>query len=89
MIIGGNNNFNNQNNNFQNKFNDINKQNKKNQIKNTFVDDITIQKHSNPTNKHDMSDKALAMLHERYSQGLISLEEFNKKCNILGQKRQK
>ena len=35
-----------------------------------------------------MADKTLAVLHERLKQGTISLEEFNKRCNELGKKRQ-
>ena len=40
-------------------------------------------------NKNDMYDKTLALLHERLSQGAITLEEFNRKCRELGKKRQK
>lgn len=90
MIIGKNDNYNNQINNFNTKFNTLKEQNKNNPInKNPFVDDISVKKHTNPINNNDMADKSLAMLHERYKNGLISLEEFNKKCNMIGQKRQK
>ena len=54
-----------------------------------FVEDNTINKHTDPTNQNDMYDKTLAMLNERLQKGAITLEEFNKKCSILGQKRQK
>ena len=59
------------------------------QPKNIFVKDISSQQHVDPTNKSDMSDKSLAMLHERLEQGLISFEEFNKKCIELGKRREK
>ena len=39
--------------------------------------------------KNDMADKSFAMLHERYENGLISLEEFTKQCNKLNKIRQK
>ena len=34
-----------------------------------------------------MSDKTLALLHERLEKGSITLDEFNKKCAQLGKKR--
>lgn len=56
--------------------------------KNIFTNDIKTQQHINPINKNDMSDKTLALLHERLQKGTISLDEFNKQCEILGKKRQ-
>ena len=56
--------------------------------KNIFTQDIKTQQHKNPTNKNDMYDKTLALLHERLQQGSITLEEFNKKCRDLAKKRQ-
>ena len=103
MIIGNNtpnNNFNNQhrkseisnssmNNTYENRWNEINKYNQQRPVsKNVFVKDIKEQKYSNASNTKGMQDKTLAMLHERLEQGTISLEEFNKKCAILGQQRQ-
>ena len=58
------------------------------QHRNIFTKDIKTQQHINPTNKQDMADKSLAILHERLQQGIISLDEFNKKCEELGRKRQ-
>ena len=55
---------------------------------NAFVTDMAHQKHTNPNNNNDMSDRALSILHERLKSGIITLEEFNKKCNIIGKKRQ-
>lgn len=37
--------------------------------------------------KSEMLDKSYAMLKERYQNGLITLEEFNKKCNKLNKMR--
>ena len=39
------------------------------------------------TNKNDMADKTYAMLQERYNNGLITLDEFTKKCQQLNKKR--
>ena len=74
-----NNQFINQNQQFQNQM--------ESQNKNIFTQDIKSQQHINPINKNDMTDKALALLHERLEQGVISLDEFNKKCKELGKKR--
>lgn len=57
--------------------------------KNIFTKDIKTQQHINPLNKNDMADKTLALLHERLNQGSISLDEFNKQCEILRTNRQK
>lgn len=96
MIIGNNNpktkhqNSNNQlANTFENKWNKIQEYNKnRTQRKNVFVKDIKEQHYTNSSNANQMHDKTLAMLHERLQNGTITLEEFNKKCNILGQQRQ-
>ena len=58
------------------------------QHKNIFTKDFKTQQHINPTNKQDMADKSLAIVHERLQQGSISLDEFNRKCEELGKKRQ-
>ena len=41
------------------------------------------------TSKTDMADKSYAMLKERYQNGLITLEEINKKCNQINKLRKK
>lgn len=101
MLIGGNN-FNNNklntNTQFeQNRFQKSNAQVEQNQQilsskanfkDNTFTEDLSTFKHTNATNNNDMYDKSLAMLHERLDNNLITLEEFNKKCEQLGKKRQ-
>lgn len=43
---------------------------------------------TDPTNSKDMSDKAVALLHERYKNNLINKEDFNKHCNDIGKNRQ-
>lgn len=77
-----NNQFVNKNKEFQERMSNIQSQ------KNIFTQDIKTQQHINPTNKNDMYDKTLALLHERLQQGSITLEEFNKKCRDLAKKRQ-
>lgn len=58
------------------------------QQKNVFTQDIKTKQHTNPANNNEMYDKTLSLLHERLEQGSISLDEFNKKCEELGRKRQ-
>lgn len=84
MIIG-NNNGNNMNKAFNTKFNTI----KENAINTKGVvspisHDTT--KHRDVLSKSDMNDKAFAMLQERLNNGLITIEEFNKKCTQLGKR---
>ena len=87
MIIGDNN-F--KNNSFENKFKRYNdNKNNQNQGHNIFVKDIKENVYSNATSTNDMNDKALAMLNERLKNGLITLEEFNKKCQELAKRRNK
>ena len=68
-----------------------NKQNNQgNEIKpQNFTDDINQKQYTNVLSKNDMADKSLAMLQERYRQGLISLDEFTKQCNKLNKIRRK
>ncbi|MBR3049060.1 MAG: SHOCT domain-containing protein [Bacilli bacterium] len=86
MIIGGNNNMNKGNdliNNFKNK----NPQN--NKIKNNFgfTEEIKDYVHTNPTDDITMYDKSIAMLKNRLDNGLITIEEFNRKCEEIGKKK--
>ena len=85
MIIG-NNNFN--NNNFTNKFNRIKKEGERNKerLNPTLVDKKAFN-YGNTKNKQQMADKSFAMLQDRYINGLISLEEFTRKCNNLEKQR--
>ena len=39
--------------------------------------------HSNVLDKTEMRDKALNILQERYSNGLITIDEFNEQCKKL------
>ena len=77
-----------ENNQFKNKNLEFQERLNQSQEKNIFTEDFTTQKHTNPIDKNDMSDKSLAMLHERLKQGTITLDEFNKKCEQLGKRRQ-
>ena len=93
MIIG-NNGFNGngngfQGNNFENKFKRYNENGDIHKGRNVFVKDIKETAHSNVVSKDDMYDKSLAMLYERLSKGLISLDEFNRKCAELAKQRRK
>lgn len=46
-------------------------------------------KKKNPENIIEGLDKALEILQERYEKKTITLEEFSKKCEQLGKKREK
>ena len=84
MILGNNNNdiFNKRN-------NLIVEEGKKNQnIINMFQEEKIVKKSTDPTNKIAMADKSFAILQERYRNGLITIEEFNKKCEQLNKFRQ-
>ncbi len=91
MLI--NNNFNNQQQQakrFNDNFQRMQTQNKS-QINNNnrFVKDLQQHNHVNPTSRHDMHDKTLALLNDRLQKGQISMEEFNKQCTQLGKLRNK
>ena len=89
MIIGNNNSNNNfSNRTFTNKFNQINKEHELNKDKvNINQEDKKAFNYGDSTNKNQMADKSFAMLQDRYNKGLISLEEFTKKCNQLAKQR--
>ncbi len=76
----------NDNNTFQKNFNLYKEESEKMQEINPFKEDIKSINHSNPLSKNDMRKKSVAMLQERLDNGLISLEEFNKKCKDLWKK---
>ncbi len=103
MLLNGNNFNNNQNNFGNNNLNhnngfiktnfkrndpyeNINNNNKSNN-RLGFNEELSTYKHTNPTNDIDMYDKSIAMLHERYENNLISLDEFQKKCAQIGKKK--
>ena len=91
MLIGNNNNGNKfflnkkmtNNDDFNKNLNSLNQANNKTFDKNIFVEDIKTISHSNPTSRKDMRNKSLAMLQSRLENGLITLEEFNRKCHEL------
>jgi len=89
-----NNNTNNNNmpsmpNNFENRFNKVQEYNReRTQMSNGFVKNIQEQKYSSVTDTHGMQDRTLAMLHDRLEKGTISLDEFNRQCELLGKQRQ-
>ena len=90
MLI--NNNFNNQQQQakrFNDNFQRMQEQNKRltNTNNNKFVKDLQQHKHVNPTSRHDMHDKTLALLNDRLQKGQITMEEFNKQCTQLGKLR--
>ena len=54
--------------------------------KSPFVKEPNIEdhmQHSNVLDKNEMRDKALIMLQDRYSKGLINIDEFNEQCKKL------
>ena len=89
MIIGKNNFKNNTNTNFNSNFKErfqtVNKESQNIKISENTQQSI----HADITNKNDMADKSFQMLQERYSKGLISVEEFNKKCQQLNKFRKR
>lgn len=101
MIIGKNNNSNfnnptninkiNNNNMINNSFtrNENFKERKISMDNNMLTKNINDIEHANPTSVNEMGDKTLAMLHKRLQDGEITMEEFNKKCNALGNFRNK
>jgi len=70
-----------------NQFINRKKQSMPDKDQNIFTKDISAFKYTDPIKTEDMYDKSLAMLHERYKKNLITLDEFNKKCEQLGKVR--
>ena len=97
MIIGNNNhnnNFNDKsasfNSNFEQRFNTVKEEGMKNQGKiSPFNDNTHTGQYKDVLNKNEMADKSFSMLQERLNNGLISLEEFNRKCKALNKLRNK
>lgn len=76
--------------NFDERFNTVVEEGLKNNDKvSPFNETSQTNKYSDVNSKHEMADKSFAMLQERYNNGLITLEEFTKKCNQLNKMRQK
>lgn len=95
MIIGKNNEnkFKSQPNftsNFDERFAAVIKEGEKNsQLISPLQENTKTKLYSDVNSKSEMADKSFAMLQERYNNGLITLEEFTKKCNNLNKIRQK
>ena len=80
MIIGKNTNLQN-NNQFINS--QPNNNTSSNRINPMMESNRTMQ-HTNVMSKKEMNDKAFSMLQDRLNKGLITMDEFNKKCAKLG-----
>ena len=84
MIIS-NNNFNSNNNNFKSTVNSI----KNGSIDTTHnhIDTIKPKAYKDINNKDEMIEQSIAILQQRLSKGLISIDEFQKQCEKLGKLR--
>ena len=85
-------NFNKKENQNQNQSMSERKQFKQPNINNNFSNnmltkDISTFKYTNIENSNDVYDKSLAILHNRLKNNAITLEEFNKQCQALANKR--
>lgn len=97
MIIGNNfnrnpnQNFENSNFNNQNRNSSLNQNNSSSQnnnfSNNLLTKDISSFKYANIENKTEVYDKSLAILHDRLKNKSITLDEFNRKCKELANKR--
>lgn len=72
---------------FNDNFQRMQDQHKRMTNNNGFIKDLQQHQHVNPTSKHDMHDKTLALLNDRLQKGQITMEEFNKQCTQLGKLR--
>lgn len=82
MLIGNNTNFNNDNNNFNTKIRTI-KENTK--VTNPTMNNNT-NMYKNITNSNEAIDKSFQILKDRLDNGLITLDEFNKKCSQINKR---
>jgi hypothetical protein len=55
--------------------------------RNVFTKDIFSIEGGNTSSEDDMYNKSLAMLNDRLEKGLITMDEFSKKCNDIAKKR--
>ena len=90
MIIGGNNNsFPSEQERFNTRLNAVQENaaagqtNKLNQLNGNLT------KSYNVNSRDEMTDKSLAMLQDRLNNGLITMDEFHKKCEQINKLRQK
>ena len=82
MIIGKNTNLGKQG--FATRMSQI--ENNKNQMPHIENQVVNPMLHSNVLSKNDMHEKSFQMLQDRLNKGLISLDEFNKKCKELSKR---
>lgn len=54
---------------------------------NLLTKDLSAFGHTDPTDSQAMGDKAVAMLHQRYKNRLVSSNDFNQKCNNIAKNR--
>lgn len=55
---------------------------------NLLTKEISAFGHTDPTDSQAMGDKAVAMLHQRYKNRMVSSDDFNKKCTNIAKNRQ-
>ena len=83
MLIGNNTNFNNDNNNFNTKMRAI----KENTTNSNIIRNNDTNMYKNINNSNETTDKAFQILKDRLDNGLITLDEFNQKCNKINKTR--
>lgn len=81
MIIGKDTNFQANRNTFLKENN-----NQSNNPINPLVEANRVMQHTDVMSKSEMNHKAYSMLEDRLQKGLITMDEFNKKCRELGRK---
>ena len=54
---------------------------------NPMMENNRAMQHTNVMSKKEMNEKAFSMLQDRLNKGLISMDEFNKKCAQLGKNK--
>ena len=82
MIIGKNTNLQANKNQF------VNKNNNQAPGINPMIENTRTMQHTDVTNKNEMHNKAYSILEDRLNKGLITMEEFNKKCAQIGKRVQ-
>lgn len=55
--------------------------------RNVFTKDIFSIEGGDASNSDEMYTKSIAMLNDRLEKGLITMDEFTKKCNAIAKKR--
>jgi hypothetical protein len=88
MIIGGNNNsFPSEQDRFNTRLNQVNENSKMHQTNTWNQLEGNPLKSYDVTSKQEMTEKSLGMLQERLNQGLISMDEFQKKCEQINKQK--